>query len=180
MSHRAVGQQPFEQVVALHHSEIYRYVLRVTARRSEADDLAQETFVHAYRAYSSLPVDANVRAWLFAIATNLCRNHFRSETRRRKAYGLARDTADGLQAVGPDGEALFNESVARVERAIERLPLKQQLAFVLRKIHELDYVAIAGSLGCSPDSARAHVFQAVKKIRVTLDGEDRPAREPHR
>jgi RNA polymerase sigma-70 factor (ECF subfamily) len=180
VSHRLVGQEPFEQVVATHHPEIYRYVLRITARRSEADDLSQETFLRAYRAYSALPADANVRAWLFTIATNLCRNHFRSETRRRRAYAGTRATADGFAAAGPEGETLFTESVARVERAVERLPLRQRLAFVLRKIHELDYPAIAGTLGCSTDSARAHVFQAVKKIRLTLDGEDRSTRELHR
>ena len=69
-----------------HHAEIYRYVLRVTGRRQDADDLAQETFLRAFRAHRTLPPDANSRAWLFAIATNLTRNHFRSQKRRRLAY----------------------------------------------------------------------------------------------
>ena len=69
-----------------HHAEIYRYVLRVTGRRQDADDLSQETFLRAFRAHRALPPDANQRAWLFAIATNLTRNHFRSQKRRRVAY----------------------------------------------------------------------------------------------
>ena len=48
------------------------------------------------------------------------------------------------------------------------LPLKQRLAFVLRKVHDLDYDVIAQSLHCSAESARAHVFQALKKIRLGL------------
>jgi RNA polymerase sigma-70 factor (ECF subfamily) len=173
-----VGPLPFEQVVAAHHPEIYRYLLRVTARRSEADDLSQETFLRAYRAYATLPGDANLRAWLFAIATNLCRNHFRSEARRRKAYAGSRAATAELDPAGPEGETLFTESVTRVEGAIAGLPPKQRMAFILRKIHDLDYAAIAGTLGCSTDSARAHVFQAVRKIRLTLDREDRSTREP--
>ena len=78
---RDMTEDPFESVVAAHHAEIHRYLVRATSRPSDADDLSQETFVRAYKAYRSLPPDANVRAWLFTIATNLYRNHFRAEGR---------------------------------------------------------------------------------------------------
>jgi DNA-directed RNA polymerase specialized sigma24 family protein len=52
---------------------------------------------------------------------------------------------------------------------VTTLPLKQRLAFVMRKVHDLDYDAIARSLDCSADSARAHVFQALRKIRRDLE-----------
>jgi RNA polymerase sigma-70 factor (ECF subfamily) len=65
--------------------------------------------------------------------------------------------------------ALFNEARSTVEAVIERLPAKQRAAFVLRKVHEIPYEEIAESLGCSVDSARAHVFQAFRKIRSSLD-----------
>src|SRR5262245_52600078 len=76
-----MGAQPFETIVGAHHAEIYRYIRRVTSRATEAEDLSQETFLRAYRAYRTLGPEANVRAWLFTIATNLTRNHFRSEKR---------------------------------------------------------------------------------------------------
>jgi DNA-directed RNA polymerase specialized sigma24 family protein len=57
------------------------------------------------------------------------------------------------------------------------LPFKQRMAFVQRKIHDLDYEAIARSLGCSAETARAHVFQALKKIRRELEGLTLPAME---
>ena len=66
------------------------------------------------------------------------------------------------------------------ERCIQRLPLKQRLAFTLRKMHELDYDVIGQSLECSPESARAHVFQALRKIRTTLNGHALPSTEPMR
>ena len=81
-----MADQAFEAVVAAHHGEIHRYLARVTRRPSDADDLSQETFLRAYRAHGGLAPGANVRAWLFAIATNLCRNHWRSEARRRRAH----------------------------------------------------------------------------------------------
>jgi RNA polymerase sigma-70 factor (ECF subfamily) len=173
-----MGQQPFETILEAHHAEIYRYLLRITARAAEAEDLSQETFLRAYRAYRALAPDANVRAWLFTIATNLTRNHFRAERRRTLAHATVRATRAETDGAGPEGETVFNETRARLDAVVAGLPLKQRLAFVLRKIHELDYDAIARSLDCSSESARAHVFQALKKIRRELTGVALPHMEP--
>jgi RNA polymerase sigma-70 factor (ECF subfamily) len=167
-----MGQQPFETVLEAHHAEIYRYLLRLTSYAAEADDLSQETFLRAYRAYRALAPDANVRAWLFTIATNLARNHFRDEKRRRTAHEGVQAVRSDTDAHAPDGEAIFQEVRARVEAVVATLPLKQRLAFILRKIHDLDYDAIARSLDCSADSARAHVFQALRKVRHSLAGHE--------
>jgi RNA polymerase sigma factor (sigma-70 family) len=70
----------------------------------------------------------------------------------------------------PEAELVSRETGALVEGIVRHLPLKQRLAFTQRKIHGLDYEAIGQSLGCSAESARAHVFQAVRKIRQRLDG----------
>ena len=60
----------FDTVVTTHHGEIFRYLRRLCWRAGEADDLSQETFLRAYRAWRGLAMDANVRAWLFTIATH--------------------------------------------------------------------------------------------------------------
>jgi RNA polymerase sigma-70 factor (ECF subfamily) len=164
-----MAEDVFESIVAAHHGEIRRYLLRVTARASDADDLSQETFLRAFRAYRRLPDGANVRAWLFAIATNLGKNHFRGQARRRRAYAAAAEEAPALHADRPEEEALMRETRGRVEGIVAALPLKQRLAFVLRKMHDLDYEAIGQSLSCSAETARAHVFQALRKIRRGLD-----------
>lgn len=175
-----MAEDAFEGIVAAHHAEIRRYLLRVTARGSDADDLSQETFLRAFRAYRGLPPEANVRAWLFAIATNLCRNHFRSQKRRRLAYAAVAAEAPVADRERPDGEALLSEARERVERLIAGLPFKQRLAFTMRKMHDLDYEAIGASLSCSAESARAHVFQALKKIRQGLDERVPAETEPKR
>jgi len=172
-----MGLEPFETVVAAHHAEIYRYLLRITWRSSDADDLSQETFLRAYRAWDALDGGANVRAWLFTIATNLARNYFRSESRRRRAYAGVSDVRTDVDPASPEEARRFRETRALVERVVERLPLKQRMAFVLRKLHDLEYEAIGRSLECSPDSARAHVFQALKKIRLGLNGHELPRME---
>ena len=172
-----MGREPFETVMTAHHAEIYRYLRRVTFRSADAEDLSQETFLRAFRAYRALPPDANVRAWLFAIATNLFRNSLRSAKRRRAAHDVVRTRARDDGGDGPEGAALFNEARSAVEAVIDQLPAKQRAAFVMRKVHELPYDDIAQSLDCSVDSARAHVFQAFRKIRHSLDDHQLPPAE---
>jgi len=175
-----MGEDPFEAVVAAYHAEIHRYLARVTARASDADDLSQETFLRAFRAHRGLPAGVNIRAWLYTIATNLYRNHVRGEVRRRRAMATAVNESPTADARRPDDPALFKEASARVDQIVSGLPQKQRLAFTLRKMHDLDYEAIGESLACSAESARAHVFQALKKIRRGLDDLAAAPTEPSR
>jgi RNA polymerase sigma-70 factor, ECF subfamily len=154
------GDPGFDALVARHHAEIYRYLLRMTGRTSVAGGLSQETFLRAYR---SLPADGSARARLFGIATRLSRKHLRGTGRRRRADG-------GLTAgVGADGRAL--DSV-RIEAMVAVLPFEQRAAFLQRKFHLLDYAAIGQILRCSIEGAQALVFRALRRIRQALDGRE--------
>src|SRR2546429_3596342 len=114
----------FDTLVATHHREIYRYLARTTFRTSEADDLAQETFLRAYRAHRALPPDANARASLFAIASNVAKNHFRAESRRRRAHTGAREIRIETDGAGPAGETLFKEARTVIDTVCPGVPVK--------------------------------------------------------
>ena len=75
---------PFEEIMQRHEREIMRYLLRVSGDREDAADLFQETWLRAYRAYPRLDPESDVRPWLYAIATNLCRNRARDGARRAR------------------------------------------------------------------------------------------------
>jgi RNA polymerase sigma-70 factor (ECF subfamily) len=70
---------------------------------------------------------------------------------------------------GPEERATFDEVRQQMEAAVARLPLRQRLAFTLRKLHDLDYVVIGKMLDCSLETARANVFQAFRKIRQMMN-----------
>src|SRR5919109_462395 len=72
---------PFEELMRRHEREIMRYLLRVSGNREDAADLFQETWLRAYRAYPRLNPESEARPWLYAIATNLCRNRARDRAR---------------------------------------------------------------------------------------------------
>jgi RNA polymerase sigma-70 factor, ECF subfamily len=157
-----VGGAAFEKLLDTHHSEIHRYIWRVVTRAA-ADDLSVETFLRAFRARRSPPVDTDLRAWLFKIATRLCRNHFRRE-RRRPATSAGGDERLSANRVRPQGETIQGPR-GQLEAIIRRLPVSQRLAFTMRRFHDLGYDAIGVSLGCSTGEARIHVFAAVRRIR---------------
>ena len=100
----------------------------------------------------------------------LFRNHVRSEKRRSTFHAAVLATRSETGGHDPEGETMYHETRTLIEGVVAGLPLKQRTAFVLRKIHDLDYETIARTLDCSADSARAHVFQALRKIRHTLNG----------
>jgi len=159
---------PFEDAMRRHDREIMRFLVRMTRDREDALDLFQETFLRAYRAYPDLDSEAGLRPWLFKIAANLCRNRARDRARHSRVIAPDAD-AEALDAVSPHHSNYVNhaapDGALDMRRAIAGLPGKQGQAFVMRKIVGLEYAEIGAALGCSADSARAGVYQALRKLK---------------
>ncbi len=167
--------QPFEAVLAAHEAELYRYLRRFAPSAEEAEDLHQETFVRAYRAYPRLPPQANVRAWLYRIAGNLARDAHRRDLTRRRAGQVdpPRDPAAALPEPAdwrsdPHAHAVAAELRAAVRAALLALRPRQRLAVTGRVLDGLDYAELAGILDCSETTARQHVSQGLRRLRADL------------
>ena len=166
----------FEDIIETYHDEIYRYVWRLLdgSRRSEgaleAHDLVQEVFLRAYRAYARLRPGSNVRAWLYKIATNCTYSAIRREYRGGGVELPLMDEHDARpdDADLPDVQFVIGQTLESIRQGIAELPPKQRAALVMRYVQELEYDEIASALGCSEDSARANVYQAIKRLRVAL------------
>lgn len=156
---------PFEEALGRHEREIMRFLLRMTHDRDDALDLFQETWLRAYRAYPRLDSEAGLRPWLYRIATNLCRNRARDGLRRARVIANGNDPADVHHETGAP-MAGGQEGVLNLKRAIARLPHKQGQALMMRKFAGLEYEEIGAALECSAVSARASVYQALKKLRA--------------
>lgn len=157
----------FEVLIADHHDEIFRYLWRLLAHAQEAEDLTQEVFMRAYRAYDRLRPDSNIRAWLYKIATNCAYTTLKHA--KHDPLPLIDEAPDGR--LQPHQQVSHDETLAEIQGAIETLPSKQRAALIMRYLHELDYAEIADALNCSEDSARANVYQALRRLRHDLTGE---------
>lgn len=155
----------FPQLVERHRGEILAYLVRLLGELHEAEDVCQEAFLRAYRAFDGRVGASGARAWLFKIATRTAFNVLRA--RKRRAAWRSDVEPDALPAIAsalPDRR----ESLAEVARAVGALPPKQRAALMQRRFHGLPYDEIALTLGGSRAAARANVYQAVKKLRAAL------------
>ena len=157
---------PFEDAVKSMEREIMRFLVRSTGDREDAMDLFQETWLRAYRAYPTLQSEDGLRPWIFRIATNLCRNRARDRMRRGRV--ISSESTDGAALERPTSNHLNGgpEGALHLKRSIARLPCKQGQALMMRKFAGLEYAEIATALNCSAESARASVYQALKKLRL--------------
>jgi RNA polymerase sigma-70 factor (ECF subfamily) len=164
-------QQPirFETLIERYHDEIHSYLWRLLRNDADAQDATQEVFIRAYQAFGRLRPNSNHRAWLYKIATH-CACTVLKRRQRHTQHIPFDDSAEHIAAPtpSPPAQTAWNETLASLQRAIAALPLKQQQALILRHIHELEYPEIAQALHCSPASARANVYQALRSLRQTL------------
>ena len=160
-------QQPFEALVEMHRDEIFAYLWRLIPG-DQAEDCLQETFLRAFWAYERTAPDSNYRAWLYKIATNVARS---AHTRRQR--DMTRELNHPIASEGRTllDSVIFRDDLKVVLQAVETLPHKQRAALMMRKYQEMDYRDIGVALECSPATARAHVYQALKKLRVRLAGD---------
>jgi RNA polymerase sigma-70 factor (ECF subfamily) len=163
-SNQADHKPTFETVVESYWNEILSYLWRMVSGAPEAEDYFQETFLRAFQAYPRLDANANVRAWLYRIATNVARTGFRRNESREKREGKASHLIS--QNVDPTHDLVQDRmNVDRAVQMVMKLPYKQRAAFMLRKYHDWTYAEIGEILECSQESARANMYQALRKLK---------------
>ena len=159
------------RLLAQYGIELARHIRRIVRDDDVAQDLLQETLLRAHRALTRLGPGANVRAWLYRIATNASLNHLRSRARERRALErhAGEGEADAVHHPDTDGHAeqMERQRVA-LWNAVAALPERQRQAITLRVADELEYEEIAKRLGCTAEAARANVYQATKRLRLEV------------
>jgi RNA polymerase sigma-70 factor (ECF subfamily) len=158
-------KEEFDSVVEMHGEEIFAYLWRLLSGREDAEDCLQEVFVRAFKAFDRLHEGSNVRAWLYKIATNTA-IRFRDKRVRREAKEYLMDHDFISIEPSPLDQVLSKEQLVSILKVVESLPAKQRAAVIMRKYQECSYDEIAIILECSQESARANVYQGVKKIRA--------------
>jgi RNA polymerase sigma factor (sigma-70 family) len=156
---------PFDEAMRRHEREIMRFLSRMTGDREDALDLFQETWLRAYRAYPGLDSERGLRPWLFRIASNLCRNRARDMARHHRVIAQGPELTDHAEAANASSH-VSHDGTIDLKRAILALPGRQGQAFVMRKVVGLGYPEIAAAIGCSEESARANVYQALRKLQT--------------
>ncbi len=175
---RAGDPAAFEQLFSEHAKVVYRYAVRLTGDRAEAEDVVSLTFLEAWRLRKKVHADGEgLQSWLLGIATNVMRNYRRSARRYRDALArLPRDEvipdfADELLVRMVDTERL-----AAVRAALQRLRPTDREVFVLYVWEGLSHEAVARILGVRAATVRSRLSRARGRLRELTETE--PQREP--
>jgi len=172
----------FDLLVRKYQHKVVKLVLRYVRNPAEAEDIAQEAFIKAYRALPQFRGDSAFYTWMYRIAINTAKNSLASRDRSPIAYDLDLNDPEESHSVQtklqdpdtPEGMALTEEIRLIVNSAIEGLPEELKTAIVLRELDGLSYEEIAAAMDCPVGTVRSRIFRAReaidKRLREVFEG----------
>lgn len=156
----------FTELVRWHQAGVYAGALRLLWQPQTAEDVAQETFLRAYRALSGYDGERigamRFRPWLWTIALNLCRNHV---TRTPAVDPLPSTERSGIEDAEPFDEARWNVALAGLSDP-------QRTAVVLRHVVDLPIAEIAEITGRAEGTVKSDISRGLDRLRTVIDSEE--------
>jgi RNA polymerase sigma-70 factor (ECF subfamily) len=177
---QAGDKSAFNLLVVKYQHRVLKLVSRFVNDAAEAEDVAQEAFIKAYRALPSFRGESAFYTWLYRIAINTAKNALVSNRRRPVDFDLDLQDPEQYERQArlkedetPEGVLLTEEIRQVVERAMEQLPEDLRTAIVLRELEGLSYEEIAEAMDCPVGTVRSRIFRAReaidKKLKPLLD-----------
>ena len=162
----------FDALVLKYQHKLVKLVMRYVRNPAEAEDIAQEAFIKAYRALPQFRGDSAFYTWLYRIAINTAKNAVVSRDRSPIEYDLDRHNTDESydmqgrmkDSETPEGLVLTDEIRTTVNAAIDSLPEDLRTAIVLRELEGLSYEEIAAAMDCPVGTVRSRIFRAREAI----------------
>ncbi len=162
-------REAFDRLVERYQRDIYRLCYRYVNDHEDANDLAQEVFIKAWRAIGRFRGESSFSTWLYRIAVNSCLN-FRA-LRRPVMQELPETLVDPVPGAGVRLEK--DDEARRVRAAVRRLPDKQRATLILKIYHELTHEEVAEILGSTAGTVKANLFHALGNLRRLVGEEGR-------
>lgn len=167
------SEERFEREALPHMRQLYGSAYRLTRNAADAEDLVQETYLRAFRAFERYTPDTNIRAWLFTILHRAHTDSFRKAGRSPQTVELMED-GPGM-APPQDALARGQEDIAR---ALEALPEVFRTAVLLRDVQDFAYDEIAGILDVPIGTVMSRIHRGRALLRASL-GHLRPGEGAH-
>ncbi|MGC9238498.1 MAG: RNA polymerase sigma factor RpoE [Acidithiobacillus sp.] len=165
----------FDLLVRKYQHRVLALVGRFVRNPEEAEDVAQEAFVKAYRALKNFRGDSAFYTWLYRIAVNTAKNHLVAQGRQVAIADVETEdaeqfaSADGLREYDtPEGLLLSKEIAQHIDAALTALPEDLRIAVTLREFEGLSYDEIAQVMECPVGTVRSRIFRAREAIAKVL------------
>jgi RNA polymerase sigma-70 factor (ECF subfamily) len=165
----------FDLLVLKYQHRIGAVIGRFVHDYAECQDIAQESFIRAYRAIGNFRGDSQFYTWLYRIAVNTAKNHLVASKRRPPTSDVEADDAEHFAGAArmhdhdtPEHELLREEIAREVSNTVAALPEELRQAITLREIEGLSYEEIAETMDCPIGTVRSRIFRAREAIAERL------------
>lgn len=163
----------FESLVQRHQTRLVGYLRGLTNSESDAEDLAQEAFLRAYRSLAGFRGTSSFKTWLYQIATNVFRTWLEKKLNQAGLSAVSLDapvpgTEESMDPVGesnPEGRHVDRDAI---DRALAQLPPDQREAVLLRDVEGFDYREIAEQLDVPLGTVESRIFRGRQRLRELL------------
>ena len=173
---RQGDRRAFDELVRRYSRRVFGLVLRWVKDADDAEEIAQEAFIRAWRALPKFEGGAEFRAWLFRIAVNTATDELRARKRRRSVpLDDVSESELGAAPAEDPAETLQGERLGeRLERAMARLSDEHRLILLLRAREEMSYEEIAHTLAVPKGTVMSRLARARTQLKALLDQESTP------
>jgi len=180
---QAGNKQAFDLLVLKYQHKVIGLINRFVRNREEAEDVAQETFIKAYRALAKFRGDSAFYTWLYRIAVNSAKNHLTGKKRRPPASDIDSQDAEQIALdsslkdnATPEDNLIRDEIQQVISQAMNDLSEDLRTAIALRELDGLRYEEIAEVMDCPVGTVRSRIFRAREaidaKLKPLLDNAD--------
>jgi RNA polymerase sigma-70 factor (ECF subfamily) len=164
----------FERLVLAYQNRLYGFALRLIGQHEDAEEIAQDTLVRAYRALAGYPAERirtlALRPWLFQILLNVVRNRARGSSLRvvplGEPDGAVCETLAASEGEQPEAVVERAEQGRELAALVAALPVRYRAAIVLRHVEGLSYGELALALGQPVGTVKANVHRGVQLLRA--------------
>ena len=173
---RAGDEQAFAQLVRENEKRVYNLALRMTGNPEDAMDVAQETFLNAWRGLRFFKGESAFSTWVYRLANNACIDHLRREKRRQSMLVAPPAEEDGEERYAdvpdhrfrPEAELERRELRRSVERGLEQLSPEHRQVLLLREVEGLSYQEIGQALDLEEGTVKSRIARARLALRKIL------------
>jgi len=169
-------KKAFDKLVIKYQQRIIQLVSRYVRDASDAQDVAQEAFIKAYKALPGFRGESAFYTWLYRIAVNTAKNYLVSRSRRSSDYEVEVSDAENFEEAfklketdTPEHLALSDEIRKTIQQAIESLPEELKSAIKYRELEGMSYEQIAKKMDCPVGTVRSRIFRAREAVDKILE-----------
>jgi RNA polymerase sigma-70 factor (ECF subfamily) len=173
---QAGDKKAFDLLVLKYQNRVIHLVNRYLRDPSEAQDVAQDAFIKAYRAIATFRGESAFYTWIYRIAINTAKNHMMNRSRRPAEEDIDPEVAEQFEGVDslkdvdtPDAILVSEEIAVIIQHALDDLPSELRIAISLREFDGLSYDEIAETMSCPVGTVRSRIFRAREFIEKRLE-----------